>query len=101
MPFVENLGPFFREFATAAAWDPLAGGGPFALDVIFDNEYIEYPVGQAGQAGRDPQCEARDDQLAAGGGAKRGDTITIDGTAYLVDEVKPTGRGSTFIHFRE
>ena len=93
--FSEDLTAFFQEadFAYAATWTPAAGGGPYTLEVIFDNEYFEASMGEAGAAGRQPMCMAADDQLAQGSGIKRNDTLVINGVTYKVREIQPDGTG--------
>jgi hypothetical protein len=97
--FTEDLTAFFQtaDFAYAATWTPAAGGGPYTVNVIFDNAYREYGLGEADQAGRAPQCEAPDDQLAQGSGMKRGDTLVINSITYKVGNVEADGTGVSLI----
>jgi len=99
MPFTEDLTAFFQEadFAYAATWTPAAGGGPYTVNVIFDNAYREYGLGEADQAGRSPQCMAADDQLAQGAGMKRGDTLVVNSITYKVGNVEADGTGVSLI----
>ena len=57
-------------------------------------------VGEAGQAGIDYQCWISDTQAAQGSGMKRGDTLVIDGTTYVVGQVQPDGTGVSLVSLR-
>lgn len=96
MAITEEWGAYFNEFARPAIWTPAAGGGPFTIDVIFDNAFRQIGIGEAGAAGRDPRCLARDDQLAQSTIA-RGDTMVINGVTYKVATHEPDGTGATDI----
>lgn len=100
--FVEDLSPFFDTagFAVAGSWTPAAGGGPFSLDVIFENGYNENQIGDANVAGREVMVWARDDQLAQGTGIKRNDVLTINAITYKVAEIKPDGTGVSLLNLR-
>jgi hypothetical protein len=100
--FTEDLTAFFStgDFAVDATWTPAAGGGPYTVQVIFENAYQDYPLGEADQAGRVPQCWASDTQLAQGSGMKRGDALVINGTSYKVGTVEPDGTGVSRIVLR-
>jgi hypothetical protein len=101
--FTEDLSVFFStaEFAVDAVWTPAAGGGPFTIPVIFDNAYREFAMGEADQAGREPECLARDDQLAQGSGMKRGDVVVINSVTYKVGTIEPDGTGVSRIVLRK
>ena len=100
--FTEDLTAFFNtaEFAVAATWTPAAGGGPFALSVIFDNAYYESAIGDPGVAGRQPMCLAADDKLAQGSGIKRNDVLVINAVTYKVAEIEADGTGVTRLMLR-
>lgn len=100
--FTEDLTPFFStdDFAVDAVWTPAAGGGPFTIQVIFDHAYREFSLGEAGQAGREPECLAIDAQIAQGSGMKRGDSLLVNGTTYKVDTVEPDGTDVSRIELR-
>lgn len=103
MPFTEDLTAFFQtaDFAYAATWTPAAGGGPYTLNVIFDNANFDSPIGSAGATGLTPTCMAADDQLAqVSGGAKRNDTLVINGTTYKIADIQPDGTGVTALVLR-
>lgn len=102
MPFTENISAFFQtsDFAYAATWTPAAGGGPYVVNVIFDNAYIESQIGDANVAGRQPMCMASDTDLAQGSGIKRNDSLAINGTTYKVAEIHPDGTGVTALMLR-
>jgi hypothetical protein len=87
--FTEDLSVFFNsaEHATDALWS-LQGGGSFTIQVIFDNGYTGYGVGEVDQAGRGPRCMVRDDQIAQGVGMKRGDTLAIGAVTYKVGNIE-------------
>lgn len=97
--FTEDLTLFFStsEFATAATWTPAAGGGPYTVNVIFDNDYYQTQIGDAGAAGRQPMVLASDTQLAQGAGIKRNDSLVISGTTYKVRGIEPDGTGVTLL----
>lgn len=101
--FTEDLSIFFStgDFAVDAVWTPAGGGGPFTIQVIFDNAYQGFNVGEADQAGREPQCLARDSQLAQGSGMKRGDSIVINAVTYKVGNIEPDGTGVSRISLRK
>lgn len=102
MPFTEDLTGFFKssDFAHDATWTPAAGGGPYTVQVIFENAYREFPVGEAGQAGLEPQCWVSDTQIAQGSGMKRGDALVIDSVSYVVGQVQPDGTGVSLVSLR-
>lgn len=102
MPFTEDLTAFFNssDFAWDATWTPAAGGGPYTIQVIFENAYREFPVGEAGQAGLVPQCWASDTQIAQGSGMKRGDALVINAVSYVVAQVEPDGTGVSMVTLR-
>lgn len=102
MPFTEDLTAFFSssDFAHDATWTPAAGGGPYTVQVIFENAYREYAVGEAGQAGREPMCWVSDTQIAQGSGMKRGDALVIDSVSYVVAQVEPDGTGVSMVGLR-
>jgi len=93
--FTEDLSVFFStgDFAVDAVWTPVAGGGPFTVQVIFDNDYRDYPIGEAGQAGRSPRCDVQTSQISQAAGMKRGDSLLINGVTYKVAQVEPDGTG--------
>lgn len=101
--FTESLADFFStdDFAVAATWTPAAGGGPFTIQVIFDNAYRGFGVAEADQAGREPEAWARDDQLAQGSGMKRGDQIVINSVTYKVGNIEPDGTGVSRLALRK
>ena len=91
MAFVENLAAFFRtsDFAVDATWNGTVqfvgifdAAGTSALDV----------------EGTDPRltCAARDVV-----GMRRGDTVSIGGTAYKVKALEPDGTGLLTIPLEE
>lgn len=89
-------------FADSAVWTPVAGGGPFTIEVLFDDDYDGIGVGEADQAGRDVQCSARNDQIAQGSGMKRGDTIVINAVTWKVGTVhKNSATGVSRISLRK
>lgn len=101
--FTEDLAPFFdvaSGFAYTATWTPAAGGGPFTLQVIFENGYFEAPIGSAEVAGRETLCWARDDQLGQGSGIKRNDVLAINAVNYKVAEIQPDGTGVSLLRLR-
>lgn len=102
MPFTEDLTAFFQtaDFAYAAIWTPAAGGGPYTVNVIFDNENFDSLIGSAGATGLQPRCIAADDALAQGSGIKRNDALVINGTTYKVADVQPDGTGITTLVLR-
>lgn len=89
--FTEDLSEFFDSgtgHALDALWT-LQGGGSFTIQVIFDNGYSGYALGEADQAGRGPRCMVRDSQIAQGAGMKRGDTLTINAVVYKIGTIEP------------
>jgi hypothetical protein len=102
MPFTEDLTAFFQtaDFAYAATWTPVAGGGPYTVNVIFDNANFDSNIGSAGATGLQPMCLAADDQLAQGSGIKRNDALVINGVTYKVANIDPDGSGVTNLTLR-
>jgi len=100
--FTEDLTPFFAtgDFAYAATWTPAAGGGPFTVNVIFENGYFESPIGNSDVAGRETMCWASDAQLTQGSGIKRNDSIVIQSVTYKVADSQPDGTGVTALKLR-
>ena len=101
--FTEDLSVFFDSatgHASDALWT-LQGGGSFTIQVIFDNAYREVGLGEADQAGREPECLAREDQLAQGAGMKRGDSIVINTVTYKIGTVEPDGTGVSRVTLRK
>lgn len=102
MAFTEDLSVFFNtdDHAVDATWTPAAGGGPYTIQVIFDNGYRQYEIGEAGQAGAEPQCLVSDTQIAQGSGMKRGDALTINSGDYTVAQVEADGTGVSLVWLR-
>lgn len=101
--FTEDLTPFFdvgSGFAYTATWTPAAGGGPYTIEVIFENGYFEAPLGEAGAATRETMCWARDDQIAQGAGIKRNDALVVNAVTYKVGEIQPDGTGVSLLKLR-
>jgi hypothetical protein len=100
--FTEDLTAFFQtsDFAYTATWTPAAGGGPFTLQVIFDNANFDSLIGDAGATGLRPLCMASDTQLAQGAGIKRNDALVISGITYKVSDIQPDGTGVTTLMLR-
>jgi len=100
--FTEDLTPFFdlAGFAYEATWTPAAGGGPYSVQVIFDNPDYNNSLGDAGDTGLAPRCMASDVQLAQGAGITRNDSLVINGTTYKVADINPDGTGVTTLVLR-
>jgi len=64
---------------------------------IFTDFYIELGVGRAGQDSSDPTLRLQTAEIP---NATEGDSITVNGTAYLVGTPKPTGHGETIIDLK-
>jgi len=81
------------DFAVASTYT-LAAGGNSTINVIFDNEFIETDL-QSGVeiATQNPNCQCRSSDLP--GGAKAGDSITINSINYTVRIIQPDGTGIT------
>jgi hypothetical protein len=67
--------------------------GSATIQVIFDNDYFESAIGDAGVAGRTPQCAVADNQLRLGDGAKRNDSLVINSVTYKIREIHADGTG--------
>lgn len=102
MAFTEDLTVFFdaADHAVSATWTPAAGGGPFTIEVIFENGYREYELGEAGQAGAQPFFLVSGTQIAQGSGMKRGDTVAVNSVNYTVAQVEPDGTGVSRVWLR-
>ena len=100
--FTEDLTAFFQtaDFATTATWTPAAGGGPYTLNVIFDNANFDSAIGDAGATGLKPMCMAADTALAQGAGMKRNDALLINGVTYKVANIEADGTGVTALMLR-
>lgn len=98
--FFEDLSLFFdvdEGFAVDAIWTPAGGGGSVTIQVIFEGEYYESSIGDAGIAGLSPMCSVADDQVE---GIARNDALVINGSTYRVAGIEPDGTGVTRIRLR-
>ena len=88
------------EFASAVVYSPAAGGGPYTLDAILDRpfEAVELGPAEVALAGRRPVLDLRLSDLPVD--PVPGDSLTVDGGTYTVEEIEPDGRGSAklFLH---
>lgn len=100
MPFEETLSIFTDplEFGSVATWTPAAGGGPFTVNGIFDNAFLQTDAGLVGDATRRPVVRLADADIA---GMKIGDALAIahaTGTVnYKVKPLHADGTGFTFV----
>ena len=83
------------EFGEAAVWTPAAGGGPYAITVIFDLEYQGDLFGEIEHAAQNPVAFVRDSQIADGSGMQIGDALSVRSVAYRVGAMQPDGTGQT------
>lgn len=86
------------EFRSVVVYSPAAGGGPHTFDAILDRPFQEVvlsPV-EMGVAGRRPVLDIRLADLSVT--PVPGDSLTVDGGSYTVEEVEPDGRGSAKLH---
>ena len=88
------------EFGGSVSYSPAAGGGPYALDAILDRPFEAVELGPADVAiaGRRPILDVRLADLPVE--PVPGDTLTVSGSSFTVEEVEPDGRGGAklFLH---
>ena len=84
MGFTEDLSVFFDddEFATAASYQPVAGGDPSPIIAIVDRDVEQ--VGEYGQV-MERRTEISFQKSEYSAKPKRNDEITVDAEAFLVD----------------
>ena len=81
MAFVEDLAPFFNEFAESATWQTVQ------IKVIYDNAYLQ----SFEMAGTEPIAWAKQAEMP---GVKKGQNIVIRGINYLICQPpEPDGNG--------
>ena len=95
MPFTEDLSQFVdpAAFGRAATWNSTTVNG------IFDNGFL--PVDAGGEIRFEtltPQFICRTADVA---GATHGQSVTIDGVAYLITGIHPDGTGFTTLMLRK
>lgn len=99
MPFAEDLSLFFNadEFASLVSIAQQDGGTVISVSGIWDDGYRESVLGMAGMSTSDPRftCATVDVD-----GVEVEDTLTKDGTQYVVAEIQPDGTGITTLMLR-
>ena len=97
-----NMDGFFSDiFADDAIWTPAAGGGPYTIQVIFDDTYTEPQIGDAHPSAATLECMARQDQINQGAGMKRNDTLVFGAVTYKVSEVRVADPGTALLLLRK
>lgn len=82
--FVENLAPFFSDFAVTATLDGASVRG------IFDNQYVDV----LGVASRQPIFTLPTADAAA---ATQASVLVVEGVTYRVRTIEPDGTGVTVL----
>ena len=82
--FTEDLDAYFADFGIAST---LQGGSAGGVMVIFDRAALA----ELGVQGTSPQALAKASAVADG---DEGKTLTIDGTAYVIDRRDPIDDGA-------
>mgnify|MGYP001561901924 CR=1 FL=1 len=71
------------------------GGVVASIRVTFDNAFVDAQgLGVAGVGGSIPQAGCKSSDTPA---ARRGDTLEINGTVYIITEAQPDGTGWTIL----
>lgn len=80
-------------FGSSVSYTPASGGGPYELVAIFDRPFqaVELGPSEVAIAGRRPVLDVILADLPISPAV--GDSLTVDGGSYTVEEIEPDGRG--------
>lgn len=99
MAFAEQFDPFFDDithgFAVVVSFSAANVGN---VNAIWDDGYLEVPIGDAGVESVQPMIHCRTADVA---NVSESSAMSYGGTNYTVKNIQPDGTGTSTLHLRK